>query len=182
MITNNIITMNIIRNLSGIIQKLPNYITNSNVSSNPNISSIVDLTKLLNSTDFNFESKIQVCLYKISITNGPFNRPHGYRQIDEIFLPQYNLCLNAQDESNIFVSSDRYDDSKPSSYYETWKPSQLQSTKIIDMNKESEFELHQIICNLIKSYVEFNTYKSKISQIIDVINTNTNTYTKENQI
>ena len=168
--------MNIINKLSDIIQQLPNYISNfSNLTipPNPNISSINDLNELINTNDFMFESKIQMCLYKISITNGPINRYHSYWSINEIFLPQYNICMNAVDGSNIFVSNDRHNKSSKNLHSTIdWKPPELINFKIIDI--ELEPELHQIICNLIESYVEFNMNKLKIGQMIDLMNPNKN--------
>jgi hypothetical protein len=123
---------------------------------------------LFNSTNFKFESKIQVCLYKTSITGA--DRPgryHAYRQIDEIFLPQYNICLNEVDDSNIFVCHDRYKLPEHPELMVNYKPSVLQSITIIDV--ESELELHQILCNLMKSYVDFNKSKSSISHMFEVI-------------
>jgi hypothetical protein len=98
-------------------------------------------------------------------------RNHSYYPIHELFLPQYNVCLNTEGVSNVFVSATRYDDAvmqKSAEKYnrvENWTPTQVISTLEI----KSDTKLHAQLCDLVKSFVEFHVQKSKISQFFNAM-------------
>jgi hypothetical protein len=149
--------MNIIKTVVDLVQNKPECQPDASVDvkPNPSIQNIHDLTTLLQSNEFIFPSTIHLCLYTISIDDG-----WTHITIHELFLPQYNVCLNAEDDCNIFVSAKRYNEK-----HRHWTPALLIATLEI----KSGTEVHTQLCDLMKTFVDFHVQKSKIAQLFNVV-------------